>query len=70
MLMLSARSEESPKKKSKYTTIDGKLHTIKRCCECPYIDTEYIMCRYPNSKEIPITDYEGITKGCQLRDEE
>lgn len=55
----------------KYTTIDGKLHTINKCCECPYVDTEYAMCRYPNSrKDIPITNYEGITKGCPLRDEE
>lgn len=60
----------SPKKKTKYTMIDGKYHEIARCCECPYVDTEYAMCRYPNSKEIPITDYEGITKGCPLRDEE
>ena len=61
----------SPKKKTKYTTVDGKYHEIKKCCECPYIDTEYGMCRYPNSsKDIPITDYEGITKGCPLRDKE
>lgn len=60
----------SPKNKTKYTTIDGKLHTINKCCECPYVDTEYAMCRYPNSKDIPITDYEGISKGCMLRDEE
>jgi len=62
---------KSPKKKTKYTTVDGKYHEIKKCCECPYIDTEYGMCRYPNSsKDIPITDYEGITKGCPLRDKE
>lgn len=61
----------SPKKKSKYTTIDGKLHTINKCCECPYIDTEYGMCRYPNSRiDIKITNYEGITKDCPLRDKE
>lgn len=61
----------SPKKKTKYTTIDGKLHTINECCECPYVDTEYAMCRYPNSrKDIPITDYEKITKDCPLRDKE
>ncbi len=61
---------KSPKKKTRYTTIDGKLHTINKCCECPYIDTEYGMCRYPNSKDIPITDYEGISRGCKLRDKE
>lgn len=60
----------SPKKKSKYTTVDGKYHEVTKCCECPYINTEYGMCRYPNSKEIPITDYERITKGCPLRDKE
>ena len=62
---------KSPKKKTKYTTVDGKYHEITKCSECPYIDTEYGMCRYPNSRiDIKITDYEGITKGCPLRDKE
>lgn len=53
--------------KPRFTVIDAKLHIVKKCCECPYIDTEYGMCRYPNAKEIPIEDYEGITPGCKLR---
>lgn len=53
--------------KTRYTVIDAKLHIVEKCCECPFIDTEYSMCRYPNAKEIPIENYEGITTGCKLR---
>ena len=53
--------------KPRFTVIDGKVHIVKKCCECPYVDTEYSMCRYPNAKEIPIENYEGITPGCELR---
>lgn len=56
-----------PKTNTRYTVIDAKLHIVKKCCECPYVDTEYSMCRYPNAKEIPIENYEGITTGCKLR---
>lgn len=55
------------KTKPRYTVIDGKMHIVRECCECPYIDTEYGMCRYPNAKEIPIENYVGITPGCKLR---
>lgn len=55
------------KTKTRYTVIDSKVHIVSKCCECPYVDTEYSMCRYPNAKEIPIEDYEGITPGCKLR---
>ena len=55
------------KTNTRFTVIDAKLHIVKKCCECPYIDTEYGMCRYPNAKEIPIEDYESITPGCKLR---
>lgn len=61
----------SPKKKTKYTTIDGKYHEITKCCDCPYKDTGYAMCIYPNSnKDIPITVWEKIMKDCPLRDKE
>ena len=53
--------------KPRFTVIDDKEHIVKKCCECPYVDTEYSMCRYPNAKEIPIENYEGITTGCKLR---
>ena len=53
--------------KTRYTVIDAKLHIVEKCCECPYVDTEYSMCRYPNAKEIPIENYESITTGCKLR---
>lgn len=55
------------KNKPRFTVIDGKVHIVKKCCECPYVDTEYSMCRYPNAKEIPIENYEDITPGCKLR---
>lgn len=55
------------KNKPRFTVIDGKEHIVKKCCYCPYVDTEYAMCRYPNAKEIQIEDYEGITPGCKLR---
>lgn len=55
------------KTETRFTVIDGKVHIVKKCCECPYVDTEYSMCRYPNAKEIPIEYYESITPGCKLR---
>lgn len=56
-----------PKTNTRYTVIDAKLHIVEKCCECPYVDTEYSMCRYPNAKEIPIKDYTKITPECKLR---
>lgn len=51
----------------RYTVIDGKVHIVRECGECPYIDIEYSVCRYPNAKEIPIKDYVSITPECKLR---
>lgn len=59
--------EEELKTNPRYTVIDGKVHIVRECGECPYIDTEYAMCRYPNAKEIPIKDYTKITPECKLR---
>lgn len=51
----------------RYTIVDGVVHTVSKCSECPYIDYEYFVCRYPNSKnEIQITEFEDITDGCPL----
>lgn len=53
--------------KTRYTVIDAKLHIVKECGECPYIDFEYGICRYPNAEKISIKDYTKINPECKLR---